>query len=214
MPDPISWSQALPYYAVAAVLGYLLGSILFGLVLTKISGLGDIRGIGSGNIGATNVLRTGRKDLAALTLLLDGGKGTAAALIGAQFGPDIMVIAAFAAFIGHLFPVWLKFRGGKGVATFLGVLLGAAWPAGLFACAAWLATAVITRYSSLSALIAALATPVFAWFWISPQVAELAAAMAVLIFIRHHQNIARLLKGEEPRIGRKKKDEPESAAPQ
>lgn len=204
MPDPISWSMDAPYYLAAIVLGYILGSIPFGLVLTQLSGLGDIRRIGSGNIGATNVLRTGRKDLAALTLLLDGGKGAAAALLGGMYGPDIMVAAAFAAFIGHLFPVWLKFKGGKGVATFLGVMLGAAWPAGLFACLLWLATAVITRYSSLSALLAALLTPVFAWFFVSVQVAELAAAMAVLVFIRHHENIARLLRGEEPKIGKKK----------
>ncbi len=190
--------------AIAIALGYLLGSIPFGLLLTKLAGLGDIRKIGSGNIGATNVLRTGRKDLAAATLLLDGGKGTAAALIGAQFGPDIMVAAALGAFIGHLFPVWLKFNGGKGVATFLGVLLGLAWPLGVAACASWLLIAFVTRYSSLSALLTAAASPIAAWYIVSPQVAGLCAAMAVLIFIRHHQNIRRLLKGEEPKIGRKK----------
>ena len=189
---------------IAVALGYLLGSIPFGLLLTKLAGLGDIRNIGSGNIGATNVLRTGRKDLAAATLLLDGGKGTAAALIGGLYGPEIMVAAAFGAFIGHLFPVWLKFNGGKGVATFLGVLLGLAWPLGVAACASWLLIAFVTRYSSLSALLTAAASPVAAWFIVSPQVAGLCAAMAVLIFIRHHQNIRRLLKGEEPKIGRKK----------
>ncbi|MFC3677448.1 glycerol-3-phosphate 1-O-acyltransferase PlsY [Ferrovibrio xuzhouensis] len=204
----------MQYQLAAALLGYLLGSIPFGLVLTRLGGLGDIRSIGSGNIGATNVLRTGRKDLAVLTLLLDGGKGTAAALIGAKYGPEIMVIAAFAAFLGHLFPVWLKFRGGKGVATYIGVLLGAAWPVGIFACLAWLATAAISRYSSLSALIAALLSPLFAWYYAGPQVAGLAAAMAVLVYIRHHQNIARLLKGEEPKIGRKKSDGAETAPPQ
>ncbi|WP_298727989.1 glycerol-3-phosphate 1-O-acyltransferase PlsY [uncultured Ferrovibrio sp.] len=214
MPDPASWSMDAPYYLAAIVLGYILGSIPFGLVLTKLSGLGDIRQIGSGNIGATNVLRTGRKDLAALTLLLDGGKGAAAALLGGMYGPDIMVSAAFAAFIGHLFPVWLKFKGGKGVATYLGVLLGAAWPAGLFACATWLAVAVIFRYSSLAALMAALATPVFTWFFVSPQVAELAGAMTVLVYIRHHENIARLLRGEEPKIGKKKTSEDQAATPQ
>lgn len=214
MPDPISWAFDAPYYLAAIILGYILGSIPFGLVLTRLSGLGDIRNIGSGNIGATNVLRTGRKDLAALTLLLDGGKGAAAALAGGYYGPDLMVAASFAAFIGHLFPVWLKFKGGKGVATYLGVLLGAAWPAGLFACAVWLSTAVITRYSSLSALLAALSTPVFAWFVISPQVAELAFAMTVLIFIRHHENIARLLRGQEPRIGKKKTNADTAASPQ
>ena len=189
---------------IAVALGYLLGLIPFGLLLTKLAGLGDIRAIGSGNIGATNVLRTGRKDLAAATLLLDGGKGAAAALIGAMYGPDIMVAAAFGAFIGHLFPVWLKFNGGKGVATFLGVLLGLAWPLGVAACASWLLIAFTTRYSSLSALLTAAASPVAAWFLVSPLVGGLCAAMAVLIFIRHHQNIRRLLKGEEPKIGRKK----------
>ncbi|WP_341704533.1 glycerol-3-phosphate 1-O-acyltransferase PlsY [Ferrovibrio sp.] len=213
MPDPISWSQAAPYYALAIFLGYLIGSVPFGLVLTRLAGLGDIRNIGSGNIGATNVLRTGRKDIAALTLLLDGGKGTAAALAGGLYGPDIMVIAAFSAFIGHLFPVWLKFRGGKGVATYLGVLLGAAWPVGAFACLTWLVAAAVARYSSLSALIAALLSPVFAWFYVSPQIGELAAAMAVLVCIRHHQNIARLLKGEEPKIGKKKTPDGTQPAP-
>lgn len=204
MPDPISWATDAPYYLAAALLGYALGSIPFGLVLTRLSGLGDIRNIGSGNIGATNVLRTGRKDLAALTLLLDGGKGAAAALLAGMYGPDMMVVAAFAAFIGHLFPVWLRFKGGKGVATYLGVLLGAAWPVGLFACATWLVVAAVVRISSLAALIMALASPVFAWFVVSPQIGEMAAAMSVLVFIRHHQNIARLLKGQEPRIGKKK----------
>ena len=215
MPDPISWANDAPYYLAAALLGYVLGSIPFGLVLTRLSGLGDIRSIGSGNIGATNVLRTGRKDLAALTLLLDGGKGAAAALLAGMYGPDMMVSAAFAAFFGHLFPIWLRFKGGKGVATYLGVLLGAAWPVGLFACATWLAMAAITRISSLAALITALASPIFAWFVVSPQIGELATAMTVFIFIRHHQNIARLLKGEEPKIGKKKTTNGDAtAAPQ
>lgn len=204
MPDPISWGHALPYYLAALAAGYLLGSIPFGLVLTKLAGLGDIRAIGSGNIGATNVLRTGRKDLAAATLLLDGGKGTAAALLGGLYGPDIMVIAAFGAFIGHLFPIWLRFNGGKGVATFLGVLIGLAWPLGAAACASWLLIAFVTRYSSLSALLTAAASPMAAWYLASPQVAELCAAMAILVFIRHHQNIRRLLRSEEPKIGAKK----------
>ena len=205
----------MQYQLAAALLGYLAGSIPFGLLLTRLGGLGDIRSIGSGNIGATNVLRTGRKDLAVLTVLLDGGKGTVAALVGARYGGEIMAIAAFAAFLGHLFPVWLKFRGGKGVATYIGVLLGAAWPVGIFACLAWLITALISRYSSLSALIAALLSPVVAWYVAGPQVAELAAAMAVLVYIRHHQNIARLLKGDEPKIGKKKKpDGAEPASPQ
>jgi glycerol-3-phosphate acyltransferase PlsY len=202
--DAAFWSHDLPYYVAAAVFGYMLGAIPFGLVLTRLGGLGDIRSIGSGNIGATNVLRTGRKDLAAATLLLDGGKGTAAALLGALYGPDVMLLAAFAAFIGHLFPVWLRFNGGKGVATYLGVMLGVAWPVGIFACLTWLAVAAITKYSSLSALIAAALSPVAAWVFISPETGILGIAMAVLVFIRHHQNIARLLKGEEPKIGRKK----------
>lgn len=211
MMDPVAWESPLPYYLAAAVLGYMLGAIPFGLVLTKLSGLGDIRSIGSGNIGATNVLRTGRKDLAAATLLLDGGKGTAAALLGAYYGPDVMLVAAFAAFIGHLFPVWLRFKGGKGVATFLGVLLGVAWPIGVFACLTWLAVAFTLRYSSLSALVAAALSPLAAWFVIGPEVAGLAALMAVLVYIRHHENIARLLKGTEPKIGKKK---PEDGAQQ
>ena len=195
---------------IALAGGYLLGAIPFGLLLTKLAGLGDIRAIGSGNIGATNVLRTGRKDLALATLLLDGGKGTAAALLGLHLGgPEIMLAAAFGAFIGHLFPVWLKFNGGKGVATFLGVTLGLYWPLGLLCCGTWLLMAALLRYSSLSALVAAALSPVYAWFLapegVSPLgLAGLCAAMAVLVFIRHHQNIARLLKGEEPKIGKKK----------
>lgn len=195
---------------IALPAGYLLGSIPFGLLLTKLAGLGDIRAIGSGNIGATNVLRTGRKDLALATLLLDGGKGTAAALLGLYFGgPEIMLAAAFGAFIGHLFPVWLKFNGGKGVATFLGVTLGLYWPLGLLCCATWLLMAAVFRYSSLSALVAAALSPLYAWF-MAPDalpaagMAALCAIMALLVFIRHHQNIRRLLKGEEPKIGKKK----------
>jgi acyl phosphate:glycerol-3-phosphate acyltransferase len=202
--DAAFWTFSLPYYFAAAVVGYMLGSIPFGLVITRLSGLGDIRNIGSGNIGATNVLRTGRKDLAAATLLLDGGKGTVAAMLGAYYGPDIMLVMAFAAFIGHLFPVWLRFNGGKGVATYLGVMLGVAWPIGIFACLTWLATAAIFKYSSLSALVAAALSPVMAWIFISPETGVLGIGMAVLVFIRHHQNIARLLKGEEPKIGKKK----------
>lgn len=212
MMDPVAWNSPTLYFLAAVVLGYMLGAIPFGLVLTKLSGLGDIRSIGSGNIGATNVLRTGRKDLAAATLLLDGGKGTAAALLGAYYGPDVMLVAAFAAFIGHLFPVWLRFKGGKGVATFLGVLLGVAWPVGVFACLTWLAVAFTLRYSSLSALVAAALSPVLAWFVIGPEVAILAALMAVLVYLRHHENIARLLKGTEPKIGKKKSEDDTPAA--
>jgi len=196
-------------HVIAALLGYLLGSIPFGLLLTKFAGLGDIRSIGSGNIGATNVLRTGRKDLALATLLLDGGKGAAAVLIARLVSEDLTVIAGGAAIVGHLFPVWLKFKGGKGVATALGTLIAANWMVGIGACLVWLIMAVLFRYSSLSALIAVAASPFLAlWLGTVPQ-AWLAAFAAVLVWIRHHENIRRLLKGEEPKIGKKK----EAAAP-
>jgi len=191
-------------HVIAAMLGYLLGSIPFGLLVTKIAGLGDIRQIGSGNIGATNVLRTGRKDLALATLLLDGGKGAAAVLIARLVSEDLTVIAGGAAILGHLFPVWLKFKGGKGVATTLGTLIAANWMVGIGACLVWLAMAVLFRYSSLSALIAVASAPFLAlWLGSVPQ-ACLAAFAAVLVWIRHHENIRRLLKGEEPKIGKKK----------
>ena len=202
MPDPISWSYTAPYFLAALIGGYLLGAIPFGLVLTRLAGLGDIRKIGSGNIGATNVLRTGHKGLAALTLLLDAAKGAAAVLIGNLWGPDITVIAGAGAFLGHLFPVWLKFKGGKGVATFLGILVGISWPVGLLACATWLATAAAFRISSLAALVAAILAPAFAWYLATQQIAEFAGFMTVLILLRHHENIRRLLRGKEPRIGR------------
>lgn len=200
MPDPISWSFSGPYYLIALAGGYLLGSIPFGLILTRLAGLGDIRAIGSGNIGATNVLRTGNKRLAALTLLLDGLKGTAAVLIGGQWGPDAAICAGAGAFIGHLFPIWLKFKGGKGVATMLGIFFGLHWPLGLFAIAVWLIMAFAFRYSSLSALVAAAASPVFAWFLINRQIAEFCLFLAVLVWWRHAANIKRLLKGEESNI--------------
>ena len=193
---------------IAALLGYVLGSIPFGLLVTKIAGLGDIRSIGSGNIGATNVLRTGRKDLALATLLLDGGKGAVAVLIARLVSDDLTVIAGGAAILGHLFPVWLKFKGGKGVATTLGMLIGANWMVGIGACLVWLAMAVLFRYSSLSALIAVASAPFLAlWLGTHPQ-AWLAAFAAVLVWIRHHENIRRLLKGEEPKIGKKKEVAP------
>jgi glycerol-3-phosphate acyltransferase PlsY len=199
----------LPHIA-AIVLGYLLGSIPFGLVLTRLAGLGDIRSIGSGSIGATNVLRTGRKDLALATLLLDGGKGAAAVLIARLVSEDLTVLAGGAAILGHLFPVWLKFKGGKGVATTLGTLIAANWMVGIGACVVWLAIAVLFRYSSLSGLIAVASAPLLAlWLGTVPQ-AWFAAFAAVLVWIRHHENIRRLLKGEEPKIGKKK--EPPSAS--
>lgn len=193
------------FETAALVFGYLLGSIPFGLLITRAAGLGDVRNIGSGNIGATNVLRTGNKGLAALTLFLDGAKGAAAVLVASRFGPDMAVIAAAMAVIGHVFPVWLRFKGGKGVATALGVLLGLAWPVGLAACGTWLVTAAIFRYSSLAALVAVAAAPVYAWFLADPQRGELAVFIAALVWLRHHQNIRRLLKGEEPKIGAAKK---------
>lgn len=191
--------------ALAALLGYLLGSIPFGVLLTRALGLGDLRAIGSGNIGATNVLRTGNKGAALATLLLDGGKGAAAVLIArAVAGEPAAMVAGFAAFLGHLFPVWLGFRGGKGVATFLGFLLALGWPAGLAACATWLAVAAAFRISSLAALAAAASAPLWLALWGPPGSAWVGLAVAVLVFVRHAANIRRLLDGTEPRIGRGK----------
>ncbi len=190
---------------LVALASYLLGSIPFGIVITRALGLGDLRQIGSGNIGATNVLRTGNKGAALATLLLDAGKGGIAVLI-ARFavGEDAAQIAALFSFLGHLFPVWLGFRGGKGVATFLGTLLALAWPAGLLACATWAAVAAVSRISSLSALVAAAATP----FWLAllgrTEAVVLCVVLALLVFIRHGENIARLRAGTEPRIGSRK----------
>ena len=201
---------ALGTLALVAAGGYLLGSIPFGVILTRAAGAGDVRQIGSGNIGATNVLRTGRKDLAIATLLLDAGKGAAALLIArALFDSEVAgAIAGGAAFLGHLFPVWLGFKGGKGVATFFGLLIAAAWPLGLLAGATWLLMAALFRISSLSALIASAAAPLYALLPLAalglpaPQpIFVLAIFTGVLIWVRHHQNIARLLKGTEPRIG-------------
>ncbi len=187
---------------MSALMGYLLGSIPFGLLLTRIAGLGDIRKVGSGNIGATNVLRTGRKDIALGTLLLDGAKAAFAVILATKLGlrPEI---AGAAALVGHCFPIWLKFKGGKGVATFLGALLVLWFPAGLFTCATWLGTAIITRISSLSALISAAAAPLILFSMGKPAYALAATVMALIIFIRHKDNIKRIISGEEPRIGNK-----------
>jgi acyl phosphate:glycerol-3-phosphate acyltransferase len=184
----------------AGVIGYLLGSIPFGLVLTRLAGYGDIRQIGSGNIGATNVLRTGSKGAAALTLLLDLAKGWAAVLIGKTLGADAALVAAGCVVIGHMFPVWLGFRGGKGVAPALGVLLGLAWLVALGAALVWLATALMLRYSSLAALVAAVAAAIFAPFVADRATAAVIAGIALLIILRHHANIRRLIAGSESRI--------------
>jgi glycerol-3-phosphate acyltransferase PlsY len=199
----MNWWLDAPFFIVALALGYLLGSIPFGLILTRFAGLGDVRKIGSGNIGATNVLRTGRKGLAAATLLADALKGTVAVLIASAFGPNTAILAALGAFLGHLFPVWLGFKGGKGVATFIGCLI-ALKPAAVLAFAVlWLAAAALMRYSSLSALIASAATPPVLWLMGERQMAELFVVLAVLLWWKHRENIRRLLAGTEARIGQK-----------
>src|SRR5215510_6961822 len=195
MLRPINWSLALPYYAAALAFGYLLGSIPFGLILTRLAGTQDIRAIGSGNIGAT--------------LLCDLLKGTVAVLVTHHFfGPDLAVLAGIGAFLGHLFPVWLKFKGGKGVATYIGVLLALAWPAALAFGVIWIAVAALTRYSSLAALVAAAATPVILWLNEDLQEAEVFLLLTVLIFFSHRANIARLIKGTEGKIGQKAEPAP------
>ena len=186
------------------LMGYLLGSIPFGLLLTRAAGLGDIRKVGSGNIGATNVLRTGRKGLAAATLLLDAVKGVIAVLIADQVGQLAAVGAAAGAVIGHMFPVWLGFKGGKGVATTLGIMWGLSWPVGAVACATWLAMAAASRYSSLAALVAVVTAAIAAWFLTDPRAAWLLTVLVPLVWMRHHENIARLLNGTESKIGQKK----------
>jgi glycerol-3-phosphate acyltransferase PlsY len=193
-----------PNGLIAFAFGYLLGSIPFGMILTRIAGTQDLRSIGSGNIGATNVLRTGRKGLAVATLLGDMLKGTAAVVIALFLsGPGAAIAAALGAFLGHLFPVWLKFHGGKGVATYIGVLLGLFWPAALAFCAVWLLVAFTTRYSSLSALIASLATPLLLWWLGHPQLALLFSVLTLLLWFKHRENIRRLASGSEGRIGAK-----------
>ena len=187
----------------ALVFGYFLGSIPFGLILTRLAGLGDVRSIGSGNIGATNVLRTGNKKLAAATLIFDMLKGTVAVLIASRYGPNAAIAAGLGAFIGHLFPVWIGFKGGKGVATYLGVLIGLAWPGALVFAAVWIVTALLTRYSSLAALIASIIVPIALYFQGSSAIAILFAIMTVIVFFKHKTNITRLLNGTESKIGGK-----------
>lgn len=188
---------------LALLFGYLCGSVPFGLLLTWAAGLGDVRSIGSGNIGATNVLRTGNKGLAAATLLLDAIKGTAAVLVAAAYDPILALPAGFGAFVGHLYPVWLGFKGGKGVATYLGVLIAIAWKAALVFAAVWLAVAFAARYSSLAALVACIAVSVFLYFAAGPLVAGVIASMTLIIFWKHKANIERLLAGTETKIGAK-----------
>jgi glycerol-3-phosphate acyltransferase PlsY len=188
---------------LALVFGYLLGSIPFGLLLTRAAGLGDVRKIGSGNIGATNVLRTGNKGLAAATLLLDALKGTAAVLISGHFAPELAIWAGLGAFLGHLFPAWLGFKGGKGVATYLGVLIGLAWQVALIFAVVWLVMAFFFRYSSLAALAAAVIVPIALYLLSTPQIAVLFVVMSLIVFIKHRANISRLLAGTEGKIGAK-----------
>lgn len=196
-------SASLPQAAAAFGLGYLLGSIPFGLILTRLAGTQDIRQIGSGNIGATNVLRTGRKGLAAATLLCDIFKGTVAVILAAKlFGHDAALVAGLGAFLGHLFPVWLRFKGGKGVATYIGILIGFAWIAAVAFGVIWFAVAGITRYSSLSGLVASAATPAILWTLGQTDTAMLFAVLTILVFVMHRANIARLFAGTESKIGK------------
>ncbi len=201
--EPAAFTSSLAALAVALLFGYLLGSIPSGVIITRMAGLGDVRNIGSGNIGATNVLRTGRKGLAALTLLGDALKGAIAVLLAARYAPDAALVAGFGAFLGHLFPVWLGFKGGKGVATYLGVLIALAVPGALVFAVVWLVVAAITKYSSLAALVAAVAVPIALWILGAPYVAELFALLTVFVFVKHRANISRLLAGTESRIGSK-----------
>ena len=208
--DRILSIEALPFlgpYAVCALVAYFLGSIPFGLILTRLAGHGDVRKIGSGSIGATNVLRTGSKKLAALTLLLDAAKGAAAVFLAYDVGgPDFLVIAAVAVMVGHMFPIWLKFQGGKGVAASLGVMLGLAWPVGVILFSTWLLVLAVLRISSLAALTGAAVAPVAAKVFASPQVFEFSLFMTAMVIIRHRENLVRLVQGKEPKIGGSKKD--------
>ncbi|MGB5947960.1 MAG: glycerol-3-phosphate 1-O-acyltransferase PlsY [Parvibaculum sp.] len=205
----IDWGTAWPWALAALALSYLLGSIPFGLIFTRMAGLGDIRDIGSGNIGFTNTLRTGNKWVAGATFLGDAGKGIVAVLVAERIGPEelsfaMATIAAAASFLGHLYPVWLGFKGGKGISTFIGVNLALYWPVGLLFCATWLVVAALFRYSSLSALVAAALTPVYLVLLHRTDLLPLSLVLVVLIFIAHRENIARLIAGTESRIGAKK----------
>jgi len=211
MLHPIDWSLALPAYGAALALGYLLGAIPFGLILTRLAGTQDLRTLGSGNIGATNVLRTGRKGLAAATLICDLLKGTAAVLlVDWLWGHDPALLAGLGAFLGHLFPIWLRFRGGKGVATYLGILIAVAWPAALAFAVIWVAVAAVTRFSSLSALIASAAAPAVLLLLEDRQDAQVFVMLTALIWIMHRANIARLIRGTEGKIGDRGKTVPQN----
>jgi glycerol-3-phosphate acyltransferase PlsY len=208
METGIDWTTAWPWGLAALIVGYLLGSIPFGLIFTRMAGLGDIRDIGSGNIGATNALRTGNKAVAGATFLCDAGKGIAAVLLARAFGPEgiaptLALLAAAAAFLGHLFPVWLGFKGGKGFSTFIGVHLALYWPAALLLCATWLVVALLFRYSSLSTLVGATLTPVYLYFLGQSSILPLSIFLVIMIFVAHRGNIGRLLSGTESRIGSK-----------
>ncbi|HEX4080148.1 MAG TPA: glycerol-3-phosphate 1-O-acyltransferase PlsY [Rhizomicrobium sp.] len=200
----IDWHERAPVFALVPVFGYLLGSIPFGLLFSWAAGAGDVRKIGSGNIGATNVLRTGKRWAALATLLCDAGKGALAVVVARMFCGELAgALAGLGAFLGHVFPVWLRFRGGKGVATFFGVMLALAWPVGLMALATWIAVAAISRISSLAALVTAALAPVYMLLWSAPLNAMLALLLAILIFTTHRENIRRIAAGREPRVGAK-----------
>ncbi|MEM1140130.1 MAG: glycerol-3-phosphate 1-O-acyltransferase PlsY [Pseudomonadota bacterium] len=205
MPDPISLTLSAPYYLAALAFGYLIGSIPFGVLITRWSGMGDVRNVGSGNIGATNVLRTGNRWAALATLLGDGGKGALAVLLAKLAGPVLPLFAGAGAFVGHLFPVWLGFKGGKGVATFFGIVLALKWPVGTLALLIWLAVAVFTKYSSLAAVVTVLAVPVLFLAFSLFELIPLVLFLAVLVIYRHRENIARLLNGTESKINLRRK---------
>jgi glycerol-3-phosphate acyltransferase PlsY len=202
MLDAATMLTALPYLAAAFAIGYLSGSIPFGVIFTRLAGAGDVRTVGSGNIGATNVLRTGRKDITAATLVCDVLKGALPVLLAERYGGEGAAIAAAAgAFLGHLFPVWLAFKGGKGVAIFIGILIAFAWQAAVGFCVFWLAVAAATRYASLASLIASAAAPVLMWYFGDTDRAVLCAVLAILIWVTHRSNIARLAAGTESKLG-------------